>query len=105
MFQNFQNEHAAAAQMYGMVDSSMQQWVDFDEKVPPAIQAIESTESPLEHAVNVYKSIRPLLSGLTTLWLLPPVWRTGLMLLVAAFDGLATVPVTPNPDFKAGKDL
>ena len=27
----FQNEHAAASEMYGAVDSSMQQWVDFDE--------------------------------------------------------------------------
>jgi hypothetical protein len=104
MFKNFQNEHAAASQMYGAVDSSMQQWVDFDEIAQPG-KATVKTESPVEHAVSVYQSIRPLLSGLTTLWVLPPAWRTGLALLVAAFDGLAAVPGTVDPDFKAGKDL
>ena len=101
MLKNFQNEHAAASQMYGVVDSSMQQWVDFDEIAQPG-KATVKTESPVAHAVSVYQSIRPLLSGLTTLWVLPPAWRTGLALLVAAFDGLADVPDT---DFKAGKDL
>jgi hypothetical protein len=119
MPKSFQNEHAAATAMYGAVDSSMQQWVDFDEKVPPALQGKEQpvtakpvTAKPvsaLEHAVGVYKSVRPLLAGLTTLWVLPPAWRTGLALLVAAFDGLAAVPAVPaetvDVDFKAGKDL
>jgi hypothetical protein len=102
MLNDLQNEHAAASAMYGAVDNSMQQWVDFDEIAKPATAA---KESPVEHAVGVYKSIRPLLSGLTTLWVLPPAWRTGLALLVTAFDALAGSPVEINPDFKAGKDL
>lgn len=63
---------------------------------------------------SVYRSVRPILSIVAELPLLPPHWRDALRLFVATVDAIATaggvpaegpLPNHPDPDFKAGKDL
>jgi hypothetical protein len=75
---------------------------------------------------SVYRAVRPILSILAELPLLPPHWRDALRLFIATVDAVAaagglpsevpaggtveapaggTVPKQPAPDFKAGKDL
>jgi hypothetical protein len=70
---------------------------------------------------SVYVAVRPILSIVAELPLLPPHWRDALRLFIATVDAIATAggisvedPASPapggpkndpNPDFKAGKDL
>jgi hypothetical protein len=73
---------------------------------------------------SVYRAVRPILSILAELPLLPPHWRDALRLFIATVDAIAaagevsvedpvpgrpvpggTAPKPPNPEFKAGKDL
>jgi hypothetical protein len=60
------------------------------------------------------RAVRPILSIVAELPLLPPQWRDALRLFVATLDAIAAaggvpvegpLPAQPKPDFKAGKDL
>jgi hypothetical protein len=71
-------------------------------------------EDFLPRLQSVYHAVRPILSIVAELPLLPPHWRDALRLFVATVDAIATtggvdaegpLPNHPNPDFKAGKDL
>jgi len=57
-----------------------------------------------ERVLTVYRAVRPLLIGLTTVQLVPPQFRDGLALFVTTFDGFAN-GVSASGEFKAGKDL
>jgi len=78
-------------------------------------------EDLLPRLQSVYLAVRPILSIVAELPLLPPHWRDALRLFIATVDAIATAggisvedPASPapggsthdpNPDFKAGKDL
>jgi len=85
-----------------------------------------STPELLPRLQSVYAAVRPILSIVAELPLLPPHWRDALRLFIATVDAVAAAggvqvedPVEvpsgstsgstgskpPNPDFKAGKDL
>ena len=93
--------------------------------------APETLAERLAYALTIYAVIRPILTGLSLLSLLPPSWRKCLTTFVKAVDAVSakfsaapaaateppvvnaladtdpvsTTPVSTNPDFKAGKDL
>ena len=52
----------------------------------------------------MYAAIKPLLTVISSLALIPQAWRAGLALFTAAIDAVVSAPEF-NPDFKAGKDL
>jgi hypothetical protein len=79
----------------------------------------------IARVLKVYASVRPLLSTLSVVPLIPPAWRAGIVLFIQTLDALAastadgtvTIPEKPTTskeevkageeegDFKAGKDL
>jgi len=71
----------------------------------------------LQRLVKVYGAVKPLLSVLTTLVIIPPSWRAGLAVFVQTLDAVIVVAPQlapglvkidgpqPAPVFKAGKDL
>ena len=66
------------------------------------------TDSPggrVQRLVSVYTSIKPLLSVLTTLVIIPPSWRAALGFFVQTLEAVVAVAPQISPDFKAGKDL
>lgn len=71
-------------------------------------------EDLLPRLQSVYRAVRPILSIVAELPLLPPQWRDALRLFVATLDAIAAaggvpadgpLPAHPTPDFKAGKDI
>ena len=63
----------------------------------------DTPNSRLQRVLEVYRGIKPLLTVLTALPILPTLWRNGLTLLTQVLDSLAEPEVTAA--FKAGKDL
>lgn len=58
----------------------------------------------VQRLVQVYNGIKPLLSVITTLPLIPQAWRAALSLFNSALEAVASSPEA-KPGFKAGKDL
>ena len=65
----------------------------------------ESQGGRVAHLVKVYASIKPLLSVLASLPIIPSVWRSALSIFTSALDAVTLGAGDPNADFKAGKDL
>jgi len=64
----------------------------------------DTSSGRIQRLVKVYTAIKPLLTVVSTLPLLPHAWRTALSLFIAAVEAVISSPEL-NPDFKAGKDL
>jgi hypothetical protein len=58
----------------------------------------------VQRLVQVYNGIKPLLSVIATLPLIPQAWRAALSLFNSALEAVASSPEA-KPGFKAGKDL
>lgn len=58
----------------------------------------------VQQLVKIYNGIKPLLSVLTTLPLIPAAWRAALALFASVLETVVSSPEV-SPDFKAGKDL
>ena len=65
----------------------------------------ETPEKLIGHMLNVYEGVKPLLTTLSTLQILPRTWRKGLTLFIGALDAVADGLVNMSAGFKAGKDL
>ena len=68
-----------------------------------AASTLPVAEDRLVRLLTIYKAVRPLLRAFAVLPLIPEHWRNALQLLIATLDEIAAA--TPEPDFKAGKDL
>lgn len=55
----------------------------------------------LDRLVTVYNAVKPLISVLTTIPLIPQAWRAAIALFNKSLDAV----VVAVPEFKAGKDL
>jgi hypothetical protein len=64
----------------------------------------QSLVGSVQRLVKVYNGVKPLLSVIATLPLIPQAWRAALALFNAALEAVASSPEV-NADFKAGKDL
>ena len=58
----------------------------------------------VQKLVKVYSSIRPLLTVVSTLPIIPATWRAALVIFTQAVEAVVSSPEI-SPDFKAGKDL
>lgn len=73
--------------------------IDQDARVP------ESFEGQLERLARVYASVKPLLTMLAAVPLLPPLFRKAITYLGAAIEAVAAGVGSLPVSFKAGKDL
>jgi hypothetical protein len=65
---------------------------------------ITSQETPngrVQRVLNIYRNIKPMLTVLSTLGVVPATWRAAIVTFTQALDGLAVAGTA----FKAGKDL
>ena len=69
------------------------------------VLAQQPDAGPLAQLVKVYSGIKPLLTILATLPIIPPSWRAALKAFNAALEAVAASAGEVNADFKAGKDL
>jgi hypothetical protein len=87
-------------------------------QVDSAIRAMNVTEMEQENAllpatfgarlqqlVKVYSGVKPLLSVLAALPIIPATWRAALVLFNQALEAVTESAGDIGPDFKAGKDL
>lgn len=58
----------------------------------------------VQKLVKVYSSIRPLLTVVSTLPIIPAAWRAALAIFSQAVEAVVSAPEI-SADFKAGKDL
>ena len=65
----------------------------------------ETPAGLLQRVVKIYRGIKPVLSVVSTLPLIPPMWRAAVVMFVQALDALAGVTGELTVQFKAGKDL
>lgn len=68
-------------------------------------EAPETFEGRLDRLARVYASVKPLLTLLSSVWLLPPAYRKAIAAISAAIEALAAGVGTIPVSFKAGKDL
>lgn len=65
----------------------------------------ETQSARVARVVKIYTGIKPLLTVLSTLPLIPASWRSALALFNAALAAVAAGGEEITPDFKAGRDL
>jgi len=65
----------------------------------------ESPSGVVQRVLKVYRGIKPLLTLLHALPILPLSWRASLGMLIQALDALALAGPEITNGFKAGKDL
>lgn len=59
----------------------------------------------VQRLLATFQAVRPILSAVSVLPLIPPQFRDTLRLFLATFDAFAQSVPAAGPDFKAGKDL
>jgi len=59
----------------------------------------------VKRVLRVYRAVRPLLTAIGSLPLLPWAWRAAITLFVETIEALASGDPDSQHDFKAGKDL
>lgn len=65
----------------------------------------ETPAARFEKVLKIYRSLKPLLSLLVSLPLIPSTWRSALLLFVEALEALSGVRGQITAQFKAGRDL
>ena len=65
----------------------------------------ETPSVKFQKVLKIYRSIKPLLSVLATLPLVPATWRAAVVMFTQALDALSGVSGEITASFKAGKDL
>jgi len=63
----------------------------------------DTPKGRVQRAIKIYRNVKPLLTVLSTLPILPQAWRTGIVTFTQVLDSLTEIDV--NAEFKAGKDL
>jgi len=105
-------EQTAASKTYALITHSIKSLDSIDMEMENAAVA-ETAGGRVARLVTVYGAVKPLLTVLSTLPIIPQSWRAALLLFVSTLD--AVVAIAPqigdgtvkidDPDFKAGKDL
>jgi hypothetical protein len=69
--------------------------------------AAEAPVSKTARLLAAYAAVRPILSAVSVLPLIPTQWRIALRVFIAALDEMTSTGtgIAPDRDFKAGKDL
>ena len=65
-------------------------------------------ETPIgrfQRVLKIFRGIKPLLTVLGSLPLIPSTWRAAIVMFTQALDSLAVVAPEVTAEFKAGKDL
>jgi hypothetical protein len=65
----------------------------------------QTASGQFQRLVKVYRNVKPVLTLLSSLALIPTGWRTGLVVLVQTLDSLTLAAPEVTAQFKAGKDL
>lgn len=65
----------------------------------------ETQEGRVARLIKIYSGIKPLLTVLTALPLIPSSWRTALAVFNTALAAVAAGAEEADPGFKAGRDL
>jgi hypothetical protein len=65
----------------------------------------ETPVGRLQRVLKIYRGIKPLLSVVSTLPLIPTTWRAAIVMFNQALEALAISAPDVTADFKAGKDL
>jgi hypothetical protein len=65
----------------------------------------ETPVGRLQRVIKIYRGIKPLLSVISTLPLIPTTWRAAIVMFNQALEALAISAPDVTADFKAGKDL
>lgn len=98
-----QSSEAAIAKSKRSVDRNIRALIEEMEYENTLIQ--ETPNGRLQRVLKIFRGIKPLLTVLTSLALVPPNWRGALAMFVQALDALALVGPDFNASFKAGRDL
>lgn len=109
-------EHHNATQAHGAITASVSTLSSGDMEMENS--ALTGTPGErLQRFVTVYGSIKPLLTALSTLVIIPPKWRVGLTVFIQTIESVVAIAPQLDPDivkiddpqpvpvFKAGKDL
>lgn len=67
--------------------------------------APETPVSRFQKVLKIYRSIKPLLSVLGSLPLIPPTWRAAIVVFDQSLESLSAVSGEITAQFKAGRDL
>ena len=109
-------EHHAATQAHSTITASVSTIGTGDMEMETTALG-DTPGARLQRFVKVYGSIKPLLTTLSTLVIIPPSWRVGLTVFLQAIESVVAIAPQldpgivkiddpqPVPDFKAGKDL
>lgn len=65
----------------------------------------ETPVGRLQRVLKIYRGIKPLLSVISTLPLIPTTWRAAIVMFNQALEALSGVSGEITAQFKAGKDL
>ena len=96
-------QELAASKTYAAINRSIKT-LNLAEMQQEREIAAATTAERVQRLVKVYTAIKPLLTVISTLPLLPQAWRAAVSLFPAAVEAVVSSPEL-NPDFKAGKDL
>ena len=65
----------------------------------------ETPVGRLQRVLKIFRGIKPLLTVLGSLPLIPSTWRAAIVMFTQALESLAVVAPEVTAEFKAGKDL
>ena len=65
----------------------------------------ETPTGRLQKVLRIYRATKPLFTVVSTLPLIPSMWRAAIVMLLQALEALAEVGPDITADFKAGKDI
>ena len=98
-----QMEDLIASRTYHAINRSIEA-LNIEEMEQEHAISVATSAERVRKLVTVYAAVKPLLTVISTLPLLPQVWRAAVALLVTALNAIVSSPEL-NPDFKAGKNL
>ena len=100
---NYQLSEAAIAKNKRPVNQSLRSLQQELEQENTLIS--ETPVVKFQKVLKIYRSIKPLLTVLATLPLVPSTWRAAVIVFTQALDALSGVSGEITASFKAGKDL
>jgi hypothetical protein len=65
----------------------------------------DSPNTRLQKVLKIYRGIKPVITVIGALPLIPSTWRAAIVMFTQALDALAAVGGEITAEFKAGKDL